>query len=406
MSDTEVDALESEVEEGDGSTSELLQALVDPDTFYAKNTFRVVYQTNNFLLPQIRTLITDGQIINMRPEYQRRLRWNDKQKSKLIESLLLNIPIPSVFLFEGEAARYEVMDGQQRLTTIKEFMNNEFRLTSLGVLWPLNKMIYTECPPRIKRGLDRAVISAVVLLLESDAEIPSAALAGRHDIRRFIFERLNTGGTRLNAQEIRNAIYPGPFSDAIVDMARLKLFTKVWGIPEYIEVNPNDYYENPLRQRNTLYAKMTDCQIVLRFFALRDDSNIRGSMKEILDRCMENNQIMTAEQAEEAKGQFSERLEVANQIFENHPFELPSNPSGKVRLSISLYDAVMVAIDHLWDRRSQLLAESAAIRSEVTRLLQSPTSAYVITGHGNTARTIKERLERIKSAIATAARVQ
>ena len=105
----------------------------DPDEFYAKRSFRVVYQTNSFLLPQIRDLINSRNIINIRPEYQRRLRWTVLQKSRLIKSLLLNIPVPSVFFFENEAARYEVMDGQQRLNTIKEFMNNEFSLSSLTV---------------------------------------------------------------------------------------------------------------------------------------------------------------------------------------------------------------------------------------------------------------------------------
>ena len=98
----------------DDEELEELQAetAIDPDDFFAKNAFRIVYQTNNFFLPQIRDLVDKGEIINIRPEYQRRLRWTTPQKSKLIESLLLNIPIPPVFLYESDAARYEVMDGQ------------------------------------------------------------------------------------------------------------------------------------------------------------------------------------------------------------------------------------------------------------------------------------------------------
>jgi hypothetical protein len=80
----------------------------DPDEFFSKHAFRVVYQTNNFLLPQLRDLITRGDILNIRPEYQRRLRWTTLQKSRLIESLLLNIPVPPIFLYETDEARYEV----------------------------------------------------------------------------------------------------------------------------------------------------------------------------------------------------------------------------------------------------------------------------------------------------------
>ena len=78
------------------------------DEFFAKNAFRMVYQTNNFFLPQLRDLIDKGEVINLRPEYQRRLRWTTSQKSRLIESLLLNIPVPPVFFYESDTARYEV----------------------------------------------------------------------------------------------------------------------------------------------------------------------------------------------------------------------------------------------------------------------------------------------------------
>jgi hypothetical protein len=103
---------------------------VDPDEFFAKNAFRIIYQTNNFFLPQIRDLIDKGEVLNLRPEYQRRLRWTIPQKSRLIESLLLNIPIPPVFLYESDAARYEVMDGQQRLNAVREFIAGGLRAFS------------------------------------------------------------------------------------------------------------------------------------------------------------------------------------------------------------------------------------------------------------------------------------
>jgi hypothetical protein len=123
------------------------------EVFYSEGTFRVVYQTNNFFLPQIKGLIDGKEIINIRPEYQRRLRWSIRQKSQLIESLLLNIPIPPIFLYEGEFARYEVMDGQQRLNSVREFLNNEFRLTGLSQLHPLNGRTFSRCPPALDTAL-------------------------------------------------------------------------------------------------------------------------------------------------------------------------------------------------------------------------------------------------------------
>ena len=142
-----VDDLE---ETEDDTAADAAAASLDPDEFFAKNAFRIVYQTNNFFLPQIRDLIDKGEVLNLRPEYQRRLRWSTPQKSRLIESLLLNIPIPPVFLYESDAARYEVMDGQQRLNAVREFIGGGFALSGLAVLKPLNRLRYIRCPPRIK----------------------------------------------------------------------------------------------------------------------------------------------------------------------------------------------------------------------------------------------------------------
>jgi len=183
----------------------------DPDEFLRNNAFRVVYQTNNFLLPQIRAMIENGDAINLHPEYQRRLRWSDVQKSRLIESLLLNIPIPPVFFYESDAARYEVMDGQQRLNAIREFFAGGYALSGLKVLTPLNGVHYTHAPSRVRRTLERASISAIVLQLEREVESSSAQIKISY-IRRMVFDRLNTGGMKLNAQELRNAQNPGPFN--------------------------------------------------------------------------------------------------------------------------------------------------------------------------------------------------
>ena len=132
-----------------------------------ESPFRAIYQSNNFFLPQIKDVVDEARTINLRPEYQRRARWTNKQKSLLIESFLLNIPVPPVFLFEGDLARYEVMDGQQRLLAIKEFFTNVFKLSSLVVLSPLNGLSYANLPSRTKRTLERASLPAIVLLRES-----------------------------------------------------------------------------------------------------------------------------------------------------------------------------------------------------------------------------------------------
>ena len=146
MSKAESDELLNDLDESIEESELVGKKLTDNEieTFYTKETFRVLYQTNNFFLPQVKQLIDEKEIINIRPEYQRRLRWTNKQMSLLIESLLLNIPIPPVYLYESELARYEVMDGQQRLNAVREFLGNDFKLAALSQLAPLNGRTFSQ----------------------------------------------------------------------------------------------------------------------------------------------------------------------------------------------------------------------------------------------------------------------
>jgi hypothetical protein len=364
-----------------------------------KQPFRVVYQTNNFLLPQIRDLITTGDDVNLRPEYQRRLRWSNQQKSLLIESLLLNVPVPPVFFYESDLARYEVMDGQQRLNAIKEFLNNELTLRGLQIVSSLNGRTYSKLPPKIKRSLDRASISAIILLQESKASVKKAGSSRFYELRRFVFERLNTGGKRLSAQEIRNAIYGGSFNNKIVKLSRDATFTRIWNIPPYVDSDPNDYYEEEARQKNTLYKTMGDCQLVLRFFALDTDVHIHGSMKTMLDRCMERNLDCSNDEAETLGIRFLQRLTFADELFDGRPFN--SNPAlNEYRPTAGIFDGVMISLDEFWELRERLLTNKKEVQAAYATLVKEQAGTGALTGAANTARDIKARLELFRNMFA------
>jgi hypothetical protein len=353
--------------------------------------FRAIYQTNNFLLPQLKGVIDESKTVNLRPEYQRRSRWTTKQKSLLVESFLLNIPIPPIFLFEADFARYEVMDGQQRLNAIREFFSNQFSLASLSVLSPLNGLTYANLPPRTKRTLDRASISAIVLLKESRSALRDATTNRVLELKKYVFERLNTGGKQLNAQEIRNAIYSGRFNDLVISLTRNNTFTTIWGIPPYPDVHNDADYESPERKKNSLYKTMGDCQIVLRFFALRNPDVIRGSMRSILDRCMAQNMDIDEAAVHSFSKEYTERLELAYGIFDRSPFRLDKEGGG--RPSESMYDAVMIAIDRLWIYRTQLLEKKADIQLRYWEALDTPEEIEKFTGRANTALDVRRRID-------------
>jgi hypothetical protein len=355
---------------------------------YSDASFRVIYQSNNYFLPQIRDLINKHEVINLRPEYQRRLRWSVKQKSLLIESFLLNIPIPPIFLYESDLARYEVMDGQQRLNAVHDYLENGFALTGLEKLTYLRGRRYNKLPPKLQRGLDRASLSAIVLLHEtrSDQSDP-------HLVRRLVFERLNTGGRPLNPQEIRNSIFRGPFNDMIVELTRNDAFCRIFNIPSYTETDLNEYYENPDRQKNRLYRTMADCQIVLRFFALLDEEHIRGSMRSMLDRCMQRNQTADATTLEAFRKAFIKLINACDKIYEGKAFLLPPSEQGTKRVSMALYDANMVALYRRADRLEQFVAKRGQIRSRLTTLLSKKFE--LLTAKANTAQSIKDRIAEV-----------
>jgi len=390
--DIDVEFGEEDVEQGS-----VPEPTEDPDEFLSKNSFRIIYQTNNFFLPQIRDMIEKREAINLRPEYQRRLRWSNAQKSKLIESLLLNIPVPPVFFYEADAAQYEVMDGQQRLNAIRDFFAGDFTLTGLKVLKPLNGLRYTKCPPRVKRTLDRATISAIVLLMESDAERQAEALFSITDIRRLVFDRLNTGGRQLNAQEIRNALNPGPLNRCVIELSRFRPFTEVFGIPAYTEDDEEDFYENPNRQKNSLYSSMRDCELVLRFVALRDPENIRGSMKSMLDRAMEAG--LTEDQAQRLSIDFRERFQFLYDLFDGSPFMIESSSDGREKVSAALYDGLMVALDRIWAARQGILEDKDGVLERLSAAKEDDDSYELIVGRRNTAESVKERIDLLQKIL-------
>lgn len=394
MSTNENKALADELEQSEESPAEPgLEVGEDViDDQFAKQPFRVVYQTNNFLLPQIASLIEDGEDMNLRPEYQRRLRWTNRQKSLLIESLLLNIPVPPVFLYENDLARYEVMDGQQRLNTIKEFLNNQFALRGLQIVSSLNGKTYIRLPPKVKRSLDRASVSAIVLLQESQGKIKSVSSSRYYELRRFVFERLNTGGKRLTAQEIRNAIYGSEFNKLIVTLSRDPTFTRIWGIPPYVGADPNEYYEDEDRQSNSLYKTMGDCQLVLRYFALEKSEHIQGSLKSMLDRCMERNLDTTAEDCDGLGARYLTVLRLADGMFEGRPFSF-RREEAEYRPLAGIYDGVMVALGELIERRDRLMAAKQAVLQRYGEVMEGYRESGALTGMANTAADIKARID-------------
>lgn len=369
-------------EESDDAEEAPVAVPADPAVKYAESQLRVVRETKDYQLDYLQHALQPGrEIIDISPLYQRRLRWSNKKKSLLIESFLLNIPVPPIFLFEQDYNEYEVIDGRQRLDAVSSFLANGFALVGLEYWSELNKKRFNDLPKVLQRGLLRRSLTAIVLL----AETSSPAEKGI-DVRRVLFDRLNTGGIRLNPQELRNALYPGTLNKLLIELARSAPFTTAWKIPPYTpgeEKNPSErLLDDPL------YSSLADAQLVLRFFALRDAlPKGKGSLRSILDRYMETHANVSDGVAEDMRTEFLELLRRLVDLFEGHPFVLPTTK----RPSRPLYDALMIALSR--EPELDLVTNALAIRASLEEALSNDRDYNVLVGRANTMAAIRERVD-------------
>ena len=360
---------------------------------YLRESRDISLERNDFLVSQIVDFIAQKRWFNLQPEYQRRNVWEKPRKALFIESLLLNLPVPPIFLYEPEINRYEVMDGQQRLTSLVEFVRNRFALTGLQKWAELNKLTYDELPPSMRRGLMRQRISVVVL----QPPLPDSAING-DELRRIVFERLNTGGRALNAQEIRNCIYASDFSSLLVELSFSPDFNDATGMPRYEENVVNGNISSSLGDEK-FFNRMEDCEYILRFFAFRrPKSTIKGAVKRILDNTMEHYALASGEELAELKNIFHSRLSFALQLFGDEAFFLHLEKNKK-RRSAPLFDAIMVACDQFYDHKETLLQKSAEVRTFIPKWLNDEKKYEIIVNKANTADSTKERLALFKEAL-------
>lgn len=296
---------------------------------YDKGYSRVVTENGSYKVSLIKSIFEQPNY-NLHPDFQRRITWNNQKRSKLIESLIINIPIPPIFLYEYDYDKYEIMDGLQRISAIISFYNDEFKLSGLSEWSELNGLKYSKLPDKIKEGIDRRQIQVITLLKESAASDQRA-----DTIKRLVFERLNTGGVKLQPQEIRNAIFNGPGNKMCIDLSENELFRLLWEIPVsdaiLEELDDIDYADYPTitddeklikkLERHTLYKRMYDVELVLRFFAIRYLNEFDSSLSSFLDDALVLLNKYDESQIDELKNFFVDTIQKAYDLFGDKAFK-------------------------------------------------------------------------------------
>lgn len=353
---------------------------------YLKRELRIITEVNREQLPNFVAALERFGWMDVKPFYQRRPRWDDVRQSRLIESFIMNVPVPPLFVYESDLARYEVMDGQQRISAIRDFYSNKLKLKGLEQ-WPeLNGRIYDKLPSAIKKGIDRRSISYFVLLKESASSTEDEIL-----LRQQVFDRLNTGGIKLSNQEIRNSIYHGKFTQMLLEAAKNARFRSAWGIPLFTleeEIQPP-----PSLIENTFWSQMRDLEIILRFFALRHAEHYRGGMAGFLDLYSVRATRFTTEDVDQLLALFVMTIDLAADVFGEHlfrPWDVLSN-SWSSRPQVAFADAVMVAFSRHIDQMAVIRAKGAEL-IRATKELFAMHEDGTFTGRGNTKADVEQRI--------------
>lgn len=360
---------------------------------YLKGEIRIVTEQARYPLNTISSMLESGKY-DLNPEYQRRKRWNGIQKSRLIESFIINVPIPPIFLYEVDYANYEVMDGLQRVTTIDDFYNNKFCLEGLEEWKELNGKTYEELPSRVKEGIDRRYLSSVVLLNETAKSKDTADY-----LKQLVFGRLNSGGDKLEPQETRNALYGGKLNDLCLKLSLNNKFRSLWSLPLIKIQNEKIQNEKELLESEQ-YRKMQDVELVLRFFAFRELEHLSkfSSQEMFLDEYLRQGNKFSAEKLAEMEKVFNDTIETISEIFGKKAFLMPPGSIKRTKPTKTVYDPLMYAIANKLSDKDKLIAKHKEINDSLYKdksklKLKKDKNNDLFDGKYNSRNNIQQRID-------------
>lgn len=229
--------------------------------------------------------------------FQRNFIWKDDRASQLIESVIMNVPIPPLYFAEEESGRWLVIDGLQRLNSLLHFHQNEYKLEGLEIIKELIDLKYKDLPPKSKSLLNDGLFRVNVIKKDSHP-----------DIKYDIFMRLNKGSVSLNYQELRNCLYRGNLND----LAR-------------VFSNQNKDFQKLLNLRKP-HPRFLDVELIMRVFALNEKlkkngdneyyiDSYNGRMVNFINDYMDSTRKMSKEDAEKKLSEFGETIKKVVAVF-------------------------------------------------------------------------------------------
>lgn len=326
------------------------------------------------------SLITDRfnyQEVDLEPSLQHRARlWNIGDKSHLIESLLLRIPLPLFYIAEDSKGNWKVLDGIQRLTTIFDFIAGQFKLSGLEYMTQLNGLHFSELPRQMQRRINETELPINIFGDEAPA-----------DMMINIVKRLNTGGITLTQQEIRNVVYAGEVRQFLLDLVNL---------PSFQAATDNSVSD----------ARMAAQEMVLVFLAFQltpwqayvAQNPVRDSF---LNNAMHQLNEMPAAKRQQLLADFERTMSFAYALFGNNAFRKARDASGKRKpINRPLFEAWSSNLAKLSEQQqASIVSKKAELNTLFEDLLKDERFIKAISFAATNVGNIRYRFEKIQQII-------
>jgi uncharacterized protein with ParB-like and HNH nuclease domain len=313
---------------------------------------------NPFSIYEYLRQLNNGKI-NIHPEFQRNSVWKPDQKCKFIESILLNFPLPPIYLNETMEATYIVIDGLQRSTTLQEYYADKFALSGLEALPDYNGSKYSDLPVKLQSKFENKKLTTFILK-------PSTPTVVIYDI----FKRINTGGTQLNRQEVRNCIFIGKSTELLKNLANEKYFRRA------IDGGVGS-------------KRMKDREIVLRYIAFRwfdYKAEYTGDMSDFIESAMKRINKMSNDKIYLMNDDFNRVMQTAYNIWGRENFRIPTK---KTRGLINT--AVLETVCNYLSANSDefIIKNNQTIKKNYSDLIMDPVYNDAVTkSTGNRTRVL------------------
>jgi uncharacterized protein with ParB-like and HNH nuclease domain len=295
------------------------------------------------------------------PAFQRGYVWTEKQASRFIESLLLGLPVPGIFLSRDmDSADLLVIDGQQRLKSLLFFYDGHieekvFRLKEVQDRF--EGKTYKELESEDRQRLDDSIIHATIVKQDEPSEDNSSIY--------LVFERLNTGGMQLQPQEIRSAIYSGEFAELLKKLNELPAWRNIYG------------------NRST---RLKDQEFILRFFAMSlYRKEYKKPLKGFMNNYMANNKDLKLHSAEQLTKIFNQTVDFINNTLGKKAFR----PIRAINASI--FDSVMVGVAAMYEKKG-CFPEKKVFLAAYNRLLTNPEYSQATTDATSDEPVVEKRM--------------